>query len=143
MTIDDKTKAEKARLLAEGFGSWNRPNFRSYCNAVERFGRASIEEIANNVAEVTGKAKADVYRYHSVFWKRYKEVEGWEKIVEKVEKGEQKIARREVISNLLKRKLDRCVAQNGDSTDNAGSTNIARPIPGSCSRSSMARIAAR
>jgi len=48
-----------------------------------------------------------VARYHSVFWKRFKEVDGWEKIVERVEKGEQKIQRRDVITELLERKIAR------------------------------------
>jgi hypothetical protein len=55
-----------------------------------------VEDIAHSVFEATGKSKAEAARYHSVFWKRYKEVEGWEKVVDRVEKGEQKIARREV-----------------------------------------------
>jgi hypothetical protein len=45
MTIDDATKAEKARLLAEGFGSWNRRDVRAYTNAVERFGALSARPL--------------------------------------------------------------------------------------------------
>ena len=107
MQISDEMKAEKDRLIAEGFPTWNRKDFRAYTSAVEKFGRKNVDDVCQAVMEQTNKSRAEVARYHAVFWQRYKEVDGWEKIIDRVEKGEQKIQRREQITALLVRKIAR------------------------------------
>jgi len=105
MYIPQEVADEKQRLISEGFQSWQKKDFRIYVAALERFGRQAADEIVSTVAEQTQKEKDEVKKYHDVFWKRYKEVEGWDKIIEKIEKGEQKIKRRAEITELLKKKV--------------------------------------
>jgi SWI/SNF-related matrix-associated actin-dependent regulator of chromatin subfamily A member 5 len=105
MYIPQELADEKQRFVSQGFQNWQRKDFRIYIAALERFGRDATDDIVNTVAEQTQKEKDDVLKYHKVFWQRYKEVEGWDKIIEKIEKGEQKIKRRAEITELLKRKV--------------------------------------
>uniref|UniRef100_A0A7S2WC58 Uncharacterized protein n=2 Tax=Mucochytrium quahogii TaxID=96639 RepID=A0A7S2WC58_9STRA len=105
--LSEEDLAEKERLVNEAFGSWNRRDFRAYCQACERHGRNAKEDIFADVSETTGKSKAEVREYHTVFWKRYKEVQEWEKIIERIKKGEQKLARRVAITEALDKKVSR------------------------------------
>ena len=53
--------------------------------------------VYSEIEATTGKSHDEVKDYFEVFWRRVKEIEEWQKIVEKVEKGEQKIERRDII----------------------------------------------
>ncbi len=105
MDLSSEDKETKQRLLEEAFGTWNRRDFRAYVGACEKYGRNNIDMISNHVVELTGKAKNEIKSYHETFWKRYKELQDWEKIIERVEKGEQKIVRRDQITGILERKV--------------------------------------
>lgn len=105
--LTEEEQAEKKRLIEEGFGNWNRRDFRNYTLACERHGRDAQEDILNDVAESTGKTKGDIRGYHKVFWKRYKEIQDWERIIDKIKKGEQKLARRAAITAALDKKVKR------------------------------------
>jgi len=105
MYIPQDVADEKQRLVAAGFQAWQKKDFRIYVAALEKLGRQAVDEIVTTVAEQTQKEKEEVRKYHDVFWQRYKEVEGWDKIIEKIEKGEQKIKRRAEITELLKKKV--------------------------------------
>ena len=105
--VPEEDVAEKERLVAEGFGQWNRRDFRTYLQACERHGREAREDIVNDVAEATGKTKQDIRAYHAVFWKRYKEIADWEKVLDRIKKGEQKLLRRAAITEALDKKVNR------------------------------------
>jgi len=105
--LSAEEQAEKDALIAEGFGQWNRRDFKSYTQACERHGRDAKEDILNDVAEATGKTKADIRAYHTTFWKRYKEIGDWERILDRIKKGEQKLARRAAITEALDKKVAR------------------------------------
>ena len=105
MQLSDEDKAAKQRLIDEGFGSWNRQHYRQYIAACERFGRDDASNIVKVMMEQTGKTEDDIRRYHKVFWKRYQELSDWQRLIDRVEKGEQKIKRRQQITELLDRKI--------------------------------------
>ncbi len=57
--------------------------------------------------EIDGKTEDDVRTYAKTFWKRYKELNDWEKIIKNIERGEQKIQRQQDIMNAIAAKLER------------------------------------
>jgi len=107
LDLSPEDKAEKERLISEGFGSWNRRDFRAYIQACERHGREAKEDILSDVAEATGKSKAEIREYHAVFWKRYTEISDHDRILDRIRKGEQKLARRAAITEALDKKVAR------------------------------------
>lgn len=63
------------------------------------------EAIFADVADRTDKSEKEVEEYYNVFWKRYKEMSDWDKIVARIEKGEQRIVRQAKNAELLHRKV--------------------------------------
>jgi SWI/SNF-related matrix-associated actin-dependent regulator of chromatin subfamily A member 5 len=100
--LTEEEQAEKEKLLTEGFHDWTKRDFNNYVRACEKWGRTSLKEI---VQEVEGKAEEDVKEYHKVFWERCRELDDYERILKKIEAGEEKIHRREEIERLLKEKV--------------------------------------
>jgi SWI/SNF-related matrix-associated actin-dependent regulator of chromatin subfamily A member 5 len=78
---------------------------RRYVSACERHGRKAKQAIIADVSDATGHPEEEVRRYDKVFWKRYTEVQDWEKLLEKIKKGEKKIARRLAIEHTLQGKV--------------------------------------
>jgi hypothetical protein len=76
---------EKKKLLDEGFLNWSKKDFNAFLKGCEKYGRQDIKNIAT---EVEGKSEKQVRAYAKVFWKRYKEIHDWEKLVKRIEKGE-------------------------------------------------------
>lgn len=69
---------------------------------LERFGRNDINSVANNVE---GKTPAEVFKYNEVFWKRYREIQDYERIIAQVEKGEAKFQQNVKFKELLDKKV--------------------------------------
>ena len=88
--LTPEEEEEKQRLLDEGFGSWNRRDYRNYVSACEKHGRNDIDAIAAELFENLGKAKEEVQRYHKVFWERYTELDQYQRLIERIEKGKKK-----------------------------------------------------
>jgi SWI/SNF-related matrix-associated actin-dependent regulator of chromatin subfamily A member 5 len=90
--LSDETKAEKEKLLAEGFVNWSRTQYSLFIKASARFGRSNIEKIALDL----GKSESDVQDYANAFWgdvgkERFSEHE-YDRVVRLIEKGEKKIS---------------------------------------------------
>jgi len=97
---------QKAKLLEEGFSDWNRKDFRSLVTALEQYGRHDKNNVFRQVAQETGKVEADIERYYTVFWKKGdKQLAEWQKVKDKIEKGEKKIARHSEIRAALDKKV--------------------------------------
>jgi hypothetical protein len=71
--LTDAEMQEKDFLSNIGFSSWTKRDFVSFCKACEKYGRDSIESIAS---EIEGKTLEEVKAYSSVFWERYREING-------------------------------------------------------------------
>lgn len=108
MVLSQEKQDLKKKLVEESFSHWNRKDFRCFVNANERNGREKLEEIITEVMNATSKEREDVVSYYNTFWERYKELSDHQKVIEKIEKGEQKIARVITIKKVLKEKVERC-----------------------------------
>jgi len=95
-------KNEKKKLEEQGFGLWTRKHFQLYIKAMETFGRKDIENIALHVDD---KDPAEVKRYHAVFWKKYKQIKGWDKHLTAITKGEEWQARVMSIQQTINKKV--------------------------------------
>ncbi len=90
--ITDEQKAEKARLLAEGFSDWSRLHYSAFVKASAKYGRTNYVKIANDV----GKPVTAIQTYSEAFFdeefgkKRFSEHE-YDRIVKIIEKGEKRI----------------------------------------------------
>lgn len=63
--------------------------------------------MADIAREVDGKTQEEVEEYSRVFWKRYKELNDWERIIKNIERGEGRIQRQQDIMRAIASKLDR------------------------------------
>jgi hypothetical protein len=78
-------------LIGKAFSNWSRQNHRTFVAACERHGRKNREAIYAEVAELADKDVAQVKRYFKTFFERYQELSDWRRLMERIEKGEQKI----------------------------------------------------
>jgi len=130
--LTPEEQEEKEEMLQQGFSDWGRKEFQAFVRGNERYGRRALALIAD---EIGTKSEKEVKSYASVFWKNYKKLHGyvlspsssssmlgstnttpptppqqnldWERIIKNIEKGESKIARREEMTDALKRKIER------------------------------------
>eukprot|EP00126_Sphaerothecum_destruens_P003753 Sdes_comp17535_c0_seq1m6779 len=95
---------EKEKLLKKGFQDWNRRDFVLFIKGCEKYGRDDYEKIAK---DMDAKSVSEVREYSKVFFKRYKEVNDWERMLSNIEKGEAKLMRRIEIEDTLDQKVNR------------------------------------
>mmetsp|Transcript_13792 Transcript_13792/g.29113 ORF Transcript_13792/g.29113 Transcript_13792/m.29113 type:complete len:1161 (-) Transcript_13792:1566-5048(-) len=105
--LSPEEQAEKERLLSEGFADWSRKDFKSFCNALEKHGRYQLPKIIEDVVQETGKDEGDIKRYYVAFWLHYCRLADWNKIIDKIEKGERKIHRLREIRDIIQEKIER------------------------------------
>jgi hypothetical protein len=96
--------ARKAKLESEGFSSWNRRNFQNYIAACTNFGKENIGEIAR---AVDGQSEAAVRKYHTVFWKRCKELKDYVRLIKQIERGAERRAKLESMNDVFAAKVKR------------------------------------
>lgn len=102
LELTEEEAREKARLLAEAFGSWSRRDYRAFIAALERHGRNEREAVVAEVAETTEKDPREVGRYFDVFWARGEgELTDWKRTEDRIAKAEAKIARRRATEVIL------------------------------------------
>jgi len=99
-------EAEKAELLSEGFADWSRKDFKCFCSALDSHGRYALTKIIDEVAQETGKDEDDIKRYYVAFWSHYTRIADWNKIIDKIEKGEGKIHRMRDIRDIIQYKIE-------------------------------------
>ncbi|KAL0587659.1 hypothetical protein ABG067_002678 [Albugo candida] len=95
------------QLEEEGFGEWTRRDFKVFISACERYGRDLREQICRDVANQTGKLVGYVERYYDTFWVRYAELKDHQKYIDKIERGEKRLARIQIVKESLARKCSR------------------------------------
>lgn len=97
---------ERDALLEEGMTSWSRREFQVFVRAIERHGRANIDEIAQELADT--KSKEEVLAYSGAFWKKGPSIiESFPRILKQIEDGEMKIARRVEMERAIQVKMER------------------------------------
>jgi len=100
--LTDAEQEEKNTLTQQGFGEWNRRDFQQFINGSAKSGRHNYDGIA---LEVDGKDAQQIKQYAQTFWKRYKEIANYEKYINSIEEGEEKMQRVEIQKRLLKKKI--------------------------------------
>lgn len=98
----EEERAERERLLSEGFPHWSKKDYLAFTKACEKFGRADIANIAK---EVEGKSEEEVRAYAAVFWARNQELDDADKVIKGIERGEQKIQRMTDVMDMIRRKV--------------------------------------
>jgi SWI/SNF-related matrix-associated actin-dependent regulator of chromatin subfamily A member 5 len=98
---------EMEALEKEGFGDWTRRDLKQFITSCERYGRADKTRVCEEVALVLGKDLVQVERYYETFWARYTELKDHAKYIEKIERGEKRLERNEVVKQALARKCSR------------------------------------
>lgn len=100
--LTEEEKKLKEELLAEGYSNWNRRDFNHFILVVTKHGRNSLNAIA---AEFEDKLIDEVREYCKVFWKRYEEIDGYERYISQIEAGEEKIVKIKMQKEALRRKI--------------------------------------
>lgn len=101
-SLSEEEAQEKEELLQEGFINWSRRDFNQFVKMCEKYGRDDLDSISK---EIEGKTPEEVIDYARVFWDRFQELADNEKIIAQIEKGEQRIKRRQDIKKAIEAKM--------------------------------------
>ena len=85
--------------MRQGFANWNKRDFFKFINMCELFGRDNFEMFGELLA--VGKTIEEIKTYSLVFWQNYQKIDKYEKYIERIEKGEQEIAKRRSIDKAI------------------------------------------
>ena len=66
-----------------------------FCKALEAHGRYNLEPIQTDIANETGKSVKEVQKYYCAFLRRYREIDNFQKLIDRFEKAEMKREERE------------------------------------------------
>jgi len=75
--------------------------------SLETYGRYDFASIARDVMNETGKQLNEIQRYFVAFWTNYQRINDWEKILDRIERGEKKILRLRQIRDAIQEKVER------------------------------------
>lgn len=100
--LTEEEKELKEELLTQGFNNWNRKDFIHFILVCTKYGRNAISMIA---AEFEDKTVEETREYARAFWTHYEEIDGYEKYINQIEGGEEKIARVKIQKESLRRKI--------------------------------------
>ncbi|CEG46649.1 imitation switch isoform alias nucleosome remodeling factor 140 kda subunit [Plasmopara halstedii] len=105
--MDATDLKELDELEKAGFGDWTRRDLKQFITSCERYGRADKARVCEEVSLVLGKDRMQVERYYDTFWSRFTELKDHAKYIEKIERGEKRLERNEVVKEALARKCSR------------------------------------
>ncbi|KAI1649111.1 SWI/SNF family of DNA-dependent ATPase [Daldinia loculata] len=100
--LTEEEQEEKQTLSLQGFGEWNKRDFQQFINGSGRYGRHDYERIAE---EVDSKTAAEVKAYAKVFWQRYTEIADYNKYLQVIESGEERMRKTEHQRKMLRKKM--------------------------------------
>ncbi|KAI2469428.1 SWI/SNF family of DNA-dependent ATPase [Annulohypoxylon bovei var. microspora] len=101
-TLTEEEQEEKQKLSVQGFGEWNKRDFQQFINGSGRYGRQDYERIAE---EVDSKTPAEVKAYAKVFWQRYTEIADYNKYLQVIDTGEERMRKTEHQRKMLRKKM--------------------------------------
>lgn len=96
LTEDEKDEMEQ--LKSEGFGNWNKRDFQAFIRGCEKYGRENLNDI---LTEVETKTMEELKAYAAAFWEDYTQIADHESLIDKIERGEEKIRKREYVQQQL------------------------------------------
>lgn len=100
--LTEEEEALKQQYIEESFAEWTRREFTNFVQYSGRFGRDNHALIAKQYHNRTAD---DVAAYSAVFWKRYTEIDGYEKYVSQIETNEKKSEKLRNQSKFLSMKI--------------------------------------
>lgn len=96
-TEDDQTL--KDNLLKEGFTAWNKRDFFLFIRMCELFGRTNFDLYTDLI--LAGKSFEEIKTYAKAFWTNYQKIDNYKKYIERIEKGEAEINKRNSIDKAI------------------------------------------
>ena len=103
--LSEEQLEEKDRLMQDGFTQWSRRDLNNFIRGLEEYGRDDIRAVATYV---DGKTDREVSKYATIFFKNYTQIKDWQKLMRRIEAGEQRILRRQELDAALKKKVAAC-----------------------------------
>lgn len=100
--LTDQELQEKDELLTEGFVNWTKRDYIQFVRMNEKFGRDDVDNISKSIE---GKTPEQVVAYHSVFWRRCKDLQDFDRVIAQIERGEAKKQRKNTIKRVLDAKI--------------------------------------
>ncbi len=102
-TVEDDDR--RLKLISEGWPDWNKKDFFMFIKMAEQFGRnpASFESYREGLPQ---KSAVEIREYSSAFWKNYNQIENWQKYIDRINKGEQEIDRRNQVVQVIEMKFN-------------------------------------
>jgi len=90
--------------MKEGFASWNKRDFFKFISMCELHGRENVEQFSELFS--AGKSLEEVQEYSEAFWKNYTKIDNYRKYLERIERGEMEIAKRNSIDQAIQDKFE-------------------------------------
>lgn len=124
--LSDEDVKEKKALEDDGFPDWSRKDYKAFCAALERRGRYDFEGICRDITAETNKDRGEIKRYFVSFWQHYSRINDWEKVLDRIDRGEKKILRLRQIRDAIQEKVERHLEDTFGPhySDNSGSQEI-------------------
>ena len=101
--LTEEEQAEKERLINKGFPEWNKRDFQQFLNGSAKYGRENYDGISE---EVDGKTADEIEAYAKVFWKKYKDLNNWQKHLAVITDGEERQRQQEERKALVGKKVN-------------------------------------
>lgn len=100
--LTEEEEKEKEELATQGFTEWSRRDYQHFVRGAEKFGRVNYAAIAS---EIEGKTEKEVREYGKVFWDRIDEISDSQRLIERVDAGEEKRRKVAHSEELLRKKV--------------------------------------
>jgi SWI/SNF-related matrix-associated actin-dependent regulator of chromatin subfamily A member 5 len=98
-----REEEEKKKLSQSGFSNWNRRDFTHFIQSSAKHGRNNIKGIAS---EFEDKTEDEVRKYSKAFWKKYSEIDGYDRYISQIEAGEERTKKVRQQKELIKQKVE-------------------------------------
>ena len=100
--LTEEEEKEKEELATEGFLDWSRRDFQHFVRGAEKHGRINYSGIAT---EIEGKTEKEVREYGKVFWERVLELTDAQRLIDRIDAGEERRKRVAQSEELLRKKV--------------------------------------
>jgi len=94
-------KAEKRRLMENGFFDLTKRDLKCFLDAVEKYGTSNMPMLISEVCSTTDKSEEFIGRYSTSFFSKLNELPDYVKLVERIERGNKRVAREVEVKNAL------------------------------------------
>ena len=87
--LTDEENVEKEKLEQQGYTTWSRREFQAFIRGMEQHGRNDFKGIQTVVGE--GKTLEEIEEYSKTWWQRYTEIQDWQRMINRIESGEENL----------------------------------------------------